>query len=159
MIRLQFVRGSGLSSAAIAWFSQGHLSHVDAVMPDGSLLGARSDAIGGKPPGVQIRPAGYEKWALRLIYALPATARQEETFYDFLLAQVGKPYDKLAIVAFALNRDWRDDRAWYCAELDARALELAGLSRPGYLDANKITPVMLAELVSEIGGSLVLSAA
>jgi hypothetical protein len=51
MIRLQFVLGTGLSSQAIAWFSAGHFSHVDAVLPDNRLLGARSDVVGGKPPG------------------------------------------------------------------------------------------------------------
>jgi hypothetical protein len=54
-IKLRFVRGLDFSSRVIAWFSAGHLSHVDAVMPDGSLLGARSDVIKGIPTGVQIR--------------------------------------------------------------------------------------------------------
>jgi hypothetical protein len=37
----QFVRQAGVASDVIAWFSAGHFSHVDYVMDDGTLLGAR----------------------------------------------------------------------------------------------------------------------
>lgn len=123
-------------------------------MPDGSLLGARSDRIGGKPPGVQVRPANYARWPLRVVYSLDVLPWQEETFYGFLDAQIGKPYDKLAIWAFVLNRNWRDVDSWICSELQARALEIAGVLRPSLLPVNKITPVMLAELVGEAGAQI-----
>ena len=42
-----------------------------------------------------------------------------------MTTQVGKPYDKLAIVAFAVNRDWRSPDAWFCDELVAAGLEHA----------------------------------
>jgi uncharacterized protein YycO len=107
--------------------------------------------MGGKPPGVQIRPAGYRKWPVVIVYTIVAGPGQEADFWDFLMAQIGKPYDWRAIIAFAINRDWRDDSAWYCSELQARALEVAGVIKPGYLGVNKVTPVMLAEVVSQIG--------
>ena len=44
---------------------------------------------------------------------------------DFLKAQLGKPYDTLAIEAFAFNRDWRSPDAWFCDELVAAGLEQA----------------------------------
>lgn len=47
-IKLQFVREKDLSSQVIAWFSAGHVSHVDTVLDDGRLLGARSDRVGGE---------------------------------------------------------------------------------------------------------------
>ena len=150
-MKLQFVRGGDLASSAIGWFSAGHLSHVDAILADGGLLGARSDSIGGKPPGVQIRPPGYAYWPLRVVYDIPSTAAQEQQFWTFLYQQIGKPYDKLAIMAFLFNRNWRDGDAWFCSELQARALECAGILKPSLLPANKVTPVMLAELVGEIG--------
>lgn len=159
MIRLRFVQGHGWASRLIAWFSADHLSHVDAIMPDGTLLGARSDDIGGVPPwrGVRRRhyvPEPYEPVRLFKIYQIPSTNRQEAAFYGFLASQEGRPYDKLAILAFFIDRNWRDEDAWYCSELQAAALIEAGLLAHGYLSANKITPVMLAELVSLIPGAV-----
>ncbi len=154
MITLQFVCGSGISSQAIAWFSSGHLSHVDCVLPDGSLLGARSDKCGGRPPGVQVRPPNYEKWQRVVRAELDATPIQEKMYYDFLNKQIGKPYDKKAILAFVLNRDWRERDSWICSELQAAALESCGWLPPLYLSANKITPVALAFAVSARGARL-----
>jgi hypothetical protein len=154
-IKLRFVRGRDFPSEVISWFSAGHLSHVDAVLPNGDLLGARSDIIKGIPTGVQVRPPGYEQVALAVVMEIPSTALQEVAFYRFLRSQIGKPYDRTAIWAFAFNRDWREEDAWFCSELVARALEMAGVLRPLYLTANKITPVMLAVVVSEAGGQVI----
>lgn len=136
-------------------------SHVDIVLPlgnrwgvpAGSLLGARSDAVGGKLAGVQIRPAGYaEPWVRRHVFELKSTLKQEVLFYDFLELQLNKPYDSLAIVAFLTQRDWRDDSAWFCDELAARATERAGLCGVLYLPANKLTPTGWAVVVTALGG-------
>ena len=56
-ITLQFVTSRDPESWAIRTFQRGWCSHVDSVMDDGRLLGARSDG------GVQIRPPNYEKFA------------------------------------------------------------------------------------------------
>ncbi len=103
MVRLQFVCGDDLSSDVIAWFSAGHFSHVDALLDDGRLLGARSDFVGGKPAGVQIRPADYSKWSRRVIFTLPATPQQEAAYLNFLYGQIGKPYDKTANMGIRLQ--------------------------------------------------------
>lgn len=154
MIRLQFVLGHGLPSQAIAWFSAGHFSHVDAVLPDGTLLGARSDTVGGKPPGVQVRYPGYEKWKERVVMSIATDAVKEKLFYDFLTAQIGKPYDKTAIWGFATGRDWRDPQDWYCSELVTAAEEAAGVLPALYIPSNKVTPVMCAALNSAIGATV-----
>ena len=59
-------------------------------MDDGRLLGARSDG------GVLIRPPNYEKFARveRVVISVPYY--RERAYWDFLKAQIGKPYDKLA---------------------------------------------------------------
>jgi uncharacterized protein YycO len=153
MISLRFVCGAGLSSRAIAWFSAGHLSHVDAVLPNGDLLGARYDNVGGGT-GVRARPPGYEKVARVLVMQIPATPQQESDWLTFLRAQNGKPYDSLAIWAFVINRSWRATDSWICSELQAAALEACGIVHPGfYLQSNKITPVALALAVSAIPGT------
>jgi hypothetical protein len=154
-IRLQFVLGHALASAAIAWFSAGHFSHVDAVMPSGALLGSRSDGPGGTPKGVYARPAAYEPWKLVVQINVPCTKTQEKKFYAFLRAQVGKPYDHTAIFAFAVNRNWRDDDSWFCSELITAAMEKAKIVPELYLAANKVTPVACALVASAVGGVVV----
>jgi hypothetical protein len=108
---------------AIRTFQRGWCSHVDSVMDDGRLLGARLDG------GVAIRPPNYEKFTRveRVVISVPYY--KERAYWDFLKAQVGKPYDKLAIVAFAVNRDWRETDAWFCDELVAAGIEHAEVVR------------------------------
>jgi uncharacterized protein YycO len=153
-IKLQFVCQDQISSEAIAWFSQGHFSHVDAIMTDGSLLGARSDKVGGKPSGVQIRPPSYVKFSTKVVMEIPATPAQTAAFYGFLGTQVGKPYDSSAIWAFVINRDWREPDSWICSELQSAAGEAAGITPKLYLAANKITPVGCALAFSAVGGTV-----
>jgi hypothetical protein len=151
MITLQFIGGDDLSSRLIGWFSSGHLSHVDAVMPDGSLVGARSDHVGDAPTGVQKRPASYVADAERRVrFKIPTTQEKEARFYAFINSQIGKKYDYRAILGFVFARDWRERDSWICSELVSAALENAAVVPPLYLAANKITPVSLALALSVV---------
>lgn len=150
-ITLQFVCGTEISSRMIAWFGAGQFSHVDAVLHGGHLIGARSDTIGGQLPGVRIRPPGYDKWIRRVVMDVPATPEQTKKFYDFMLAQQGKPYDHMAILAFIVGRNWREDDSWICSECVTAAGEASVL--PELLIAkSKINPGMCAIAFSAIGG-------
>jgi hypothetical protein len=122
-ITLQFSTMRDWESWAIREFSHGPFSHVDAVLPDGSLLGARDDVYGGIPSGVRIRPAGYANFTLTKQVTIPCTNEQEQKWLAWLHAQVGKPYDETAIVAFAIGRDWRAPDSWFCSEMGAASLE------------------------------------
>lgn len=154
-ITLQFVCEDALSSKAIAWFGAGHFSHVDCVLPDGTLLGARNDVTGGKPVGVQIRPPGYDKFSTLVQIEVPCTEAQAKKYYAFLNAQLGKPYDSEAIYAFVVDRDWREPDSWICSELQSAAGEASGILTPLYLDTDKITPVACALVFSAVGGKVV----
>lgn len=151
MINLQFVKGYGIGSAAISWFSSGVFSHVDLILPDGSLMGARSDAVGGKPPGVQIRPPFYERWKKRVVMKLACTELQKQSVIAFNMSQEGKPYDRSAIWGFVAGRDWRQQDSWFCSELQAAAIESADLTHPLYAPKSKVTPAALATLLSAVG--------
>jgi hypothetical protein len=149
MITLQFVQSSGLGSSAIQLFEHGWCSHVDCLMPDGTLLGSQSGIIGGKPAGVQIRPLNYEPLTRWERVTLPLNDKQTAAFYAFLKDQIGKPYDETAIVAFAVDRNWREQDSWFCSELMAAALEASGwFTRALSNDFNKITPSDLLLLTS-----------
>src|SRR5690348_3991201 len=131
MIRLQFSYTEDIGSAVIRYFGHGAgWSHVDAMLPDGSLLGSRNDTniVDGKTygPGVQIRPPGYKNFALIRQINLLAPPHMTADFYAFINAQIGKPYDKTAIWGFAAGRDWRTPDSWFCSELQTAALEKCG---------------------------------
>jgi hypothetical protein len=103
---------------------------------------------------VRVRPPEYEKWEHRLLLTIGASQAEEDGFYGFARAQLGKPYDKLAILAFLVDRNWRDEDAWFCSELVAASLENATLIRPLITPANKLTPGCLATVLSAIGATI-----
>ena len=172
-VRAQFVLARGWSSTAIQLVGGGTrtlgFSHVDIILPpewirpqDGvnptrpALLGARSDVIGGKPAGVQVRPWDYGvgTWIRQVVMELPATAAEEALFYGFAREQLGKPYDKLAILAFFTGRNWRDEEAWFCSELLCASLENSHLCPDIYAPANKINPTEAAIILSALGAKI-----
>ena len=156
LIRFQFVLGSGLSSRLISWYGQGYggYSHVDALLPDGTLLGARSDSVGGKPPGVQIRPPGYEKWKARTVLELPTTSQQAVDWETYLRSQIGKGYDQADILGFILGKPFASPGHWICS-----ALQLSGLEAIHRIPVLGVTPQqcppnMLAVILSTAGATL-----
>jgi hypothetical protein len=161
-MRWQFVKGTSWTSEQIALFGAGQFSHVDTIGPDERLIGARSDLItvGATtyPAGVQWRPPNYELWAERVIVSLNVTPEQEAAYWAYMDLQIGKPYDKLAIVAFIVGRNWRDDDAWFCSELVIACCEQAGICPLLYVRSNKVTPVACAMVLSALGGVVVSTA-
>jgi hypothetical protein len=159
-VKAQFVLARGLSSAVIQLAGGGTralgFSHVDMVLPTGELLGSRTDYPVNGQTGVQIRPPDYAKhtWIRQIVMELKATPDQEALFYNYAKLQVGKPYDKLAIIAFFADRDWRDDEAWFCDELLLACTEKSGLCPPLYLPNNKFNPTGAACIWSALGASI-----
>ncbi len=148
-VKLQFVREPGLASSAIAWFTEGHYSHVDAVNRHGMLLGARLD-------GVRLRSPDYAYFLRRTVVQLPCTAHQEAEFWTFLEDQLGKPYDRKAIWGFVAGRDWREDDSWICSELQAAGLEQAKVFGELLVNTWKVTPAALAIAATAAGGEVIL---
>lgn len=143
-IRVQFVRGKAFSSKLIGYGGR-KFSHVDIMLPDGRLLGARSDVVGEAPrEGVYIRPQDYEKWELRMLVEVPCTPEQQAAFYNAALSQLGKEYDKWAILGFIFGRNWREDDKWICSELLMFCAETAKLVPSLWIAANQINPAMAA---------------
>ena len=148
MITIRFVAGNDLTSRVIRLAEYGFwATHVETLMPDGSLLGAH--AIGG----VQARPKGYDrgKFWKQLFVPIPATPEQTDGFHTFLRAQIGKPYDFEAILGIVAQRDWRKDKAWMCSELVAAGLcqEKVGIFPPHLAtELNRVTPRDLLLIVS-----------
>ena len=148
-IVLQFVGAADLGGSLINWFDHGPFAHVDSVMPDGLLLGARSDVWANCPAGVQLRPHDYMPFKNPCRAVLDTDDSIADAYYSFLMDQIGKPYDMTGIVGFAVGRDWRNENAWFCSELAAAGLEECGFLKHQLIQpANKIAPDDLALLCS-----------
>lgn len=147
MITLRFVTTQGdLVSDGIRKFEfEFWATHVEALMPDGTLLGAH---IKG---GVQARDHDYDKdqFTREEYVTIRATPAETDSFHSFLRQQVGKPYDKLGIAGLALGHNWRDPNGWFCSELIAAALCHCGVFPPHLADDfNHITPRDVRLIVS-----------
>ena len=144
MIVLQFAQGSDLFAKTIEWYGGGPLySHVDTVLPDGSLLGARVDG------GVQVRPAGYLGAETVLRVEIPVGDPMTDAYYNGVKAEIGKPYDVNGILGFVAGRDWRSPESWFCSELVAAKLEGCGYwPFPLASPSNKVTPPNLILVLS-----------
>ena len=141
LLTSQFVGSGGWQSALIKIKGGGPFSHVDLVLPDGSLLGARSDKIMSIPSGVQVRPPDYERWERVERISVEVTPEQYSKAMGFAFDQVGKPYDYISIFGFLVNRNWRDEDAWFCSELQIAIIERADVFKfPLMVKANKIDP-------------------
>lgn len=147
-IILQFADNESTGSKLIEWYDHGKYSHVDTVLPDGSLLGARDDEIGGIPKGVQVRPSDYVRGDILLRVSLEAPDAIVKSYYDFVMSQVGKPYDETAIAAFVVGRNWTENDSWFCSELVASGLEKAGYVHMLSAPVNKIAPDDLLLILS-----------
>lgn len=120
-------------------------SHTEAMMPEGTYLGAHFDG------GVMARPSTYDagKYGQQMFVQIPCLQVQADMFHAFLRAQVGKPYDLGAIGALVFEREWRQTDKWFCSELQAAALEHCGFfSSPLCTDNWKITPRDLLLILS-----------
>lgn len=136
-MRVRFVTGYDLMSTLIRLGERdGWPTHAEVVLPDGGLLGAHFEG------GVAIRQKHYDYDVMKreLIVDIPAFERLEKRFYDFLYAQLGKPYDWRAVFGLGLGRNWRDPEKWFCSELVAAALEASGWVPPLSAVDNHISP-------------------
>lgn len=146
MITLRFVSHPGLFNWACTIAQYGFWgTHCEAVMPDGTYLGAISD-------GVKARDPNYDKGKFKkeVFLDVKATADQEEIFYAFVQSQIGKPYDLWAILAyFYPSRDWQSFDAWYCSELLGTGLAECGiLPKEMAVKFSRVTPRDLLLLIS-----------
>lgn len=151
LVTLQFIREARITSDAIAWFSAGNLSHVDAVLPEG-LLGAYERSAGTISPGVYVRPDNYAVFAAQVRFDIPVSETQYNLWSSFLHSQVGLGYDWKNIAGFVADQDWHGKGAWMCSALQTAALQFASIIPKLYLPDNKITPVTLATVVSVLPG-------
>jgi len=152
-MRWQFVLGADLSSRLVAWYGQGYggWSHVDAVLSDGSLLGARSDTIKDIAPGVRIRPPNYEPWTRAMVLTLKATPREDAAWESYLHSQIGHGYDKADIWGFILGKPLESPGHWICSALQLNALQVIGRLHKLCITPQQCPPNMFSVILSTLG--------
>lgn len=122
MLIARAVTEACVESAAIRYFSNGNVSHMDLEMPNGTLLGAR---IHG---GVRERPHGYAKFTF--IQRMSVWVPDLDAAHNFARAQIGKPYNWRALVNMGMHRKRKftmDQKSWFCDELVYAAAMAGGL--------------------------------
>jgi hypothetical protein len=113
LIHLQFTAENTVGDRILRFMTRSRFSHVRVRMGEsifearpvlGVTVSSRNAAI----------PATLEEFSFEVSEA------QWDLGLSWLQAQVGKPYDYFGVLAgLMLQRNWQDDRAWYCAELAA----------------------------------------
>lgn len=133
-MRLIFANSHTIGSKAIRWKTNSRWSHVgvvdlkrqvvfEAIWPDGVVQTPLEKVIA--------RSSEWEFRELRVEHYGPSTA--------FLVAQLGKPYDTLGVLGLGINRNWQDDKKWWCSEYVAMAALQGGYN--GFSDKlHTITP-------------------
>jgi hypothetical protein len=128
-IIVRFVRSIGLASDGIVALEKTAMpftpSHVEALTPDGFLLGAHLSG------GTQKRPRDYDagQFSHELFLTLEATDDQAAAFYAFLDKHVGEPYDWKAILGFILPEHEHTLDHAICSALIALALRACNYFR------------------------------
>ena len=145
-ISLFFTDEATIPQAIARFFTRSWCSHVDVVMPNGALLGARPnwEANGG----VQVRLPGYHDFTRSIAVELPCDAAVVNAFYAFCQEQIGKPYDWRADVMWFSSRDWSKPNSWMCSELIAAGLVASGYFERLYVTASRISPADLLLMLS-----------
>lgn len=146
MITIRFVTGDDIVSNGIRAFEYGFwATHAEALMPDGTLLGAHAEG------GVQARLHDYDhgQFTREEYVSLPASPEQTDAFHAFLRSQIGKPYDFEAIAGIVAERDWQAPDSWFCSELQAAALSKCGwFATELATEFNHVTPRDLLLILS-----------
>lgn len=146
MIRLRFVTAQDAVSDGIRFAEDFAYSHVEAVTPWGTYLGAHADG------GVLDRPHDYDKGqftAEKFVDLVDAPPAREAPFYAFLKGKIGTPYDYEAILGFVSRFDLHQAGHVICSALQAIALRRCGyFANPLAAPAHEVSPRDLALMLS-----------
>lgn len=120
--RLRFVaEKSSLVSRVIGFGTAGPVSHVEAVMLDGTIIASH---IGS---GVAVHPIDYDTYStLQIIVDLPMEPEMIDKWEDFLRSRVGWKYDSPAIVGFVTHFNFHKPGELVCSALQVDALRHCG---------------------------------
>ncbi len=129
--------GTSWTSKLIRWRTWSKISHTAAFC--GGLADEVIEAWDGS---VARRPwtEGHTPGTMIALYRVPCTLEQRRLFYEFLAAQIGKPYDYLGILGFALRTRVESKNSWFCSELIFAAAQAAEINLLSRIEPYQVAP-------------------
>jgi uncharacterized protein YycO len=108
-------------SPAISWITGHWANHCDLMTGDGTMISA-------------MPLFGVQEWPERVVQVrrveyveVPCGDVPSAMAKAYARAQIGKPYDYGGVISYPFRSRWSDQRKWFCSELTAAALEVAGI--------------------------------
>ena len=135
--RILLFKGRGLVSWLIRWQTRSEYSHSALMLHDGSIIEAWMTK--------GVRQHWLNDWCDIDVFDVHGiTQEQWQAAIGYARAQIGKPYDWLAIIRFLSRFRQPDDERWFCSELVFKAMEVAGVKLLRNVRAGEVSPGMLA---------------
>lgn len=123
-VRVLYVRNHHWSTPVLRAAMWSPWSHCAIVLADGQTVIDATFKNGVKARALAPIIAGASLHDFRDI-----DCPDPQAAYDFLFAQIGKPYDTWGVAGVGLHRDWQAEDAWFCSELVEAALAAGGNQR------------------------------
>lgn len=161
VIRIQLVRGCGLSSYLIAreGFPVLGYSHVMLLLDDGTVIDSRDDKIicmdGVPRAGVHHRPNWYQDWKFTTTIEFQVTPEAKKRAIEWAHKKCGSKYDQAAILGFILGLKRHDKGRFICSAFLDDVLVMADVLKPMHIPASQISPDMLYVRALDCGGKIV----
>jgi len=140
-------------SAAIRLDSRGGVSHVEAVLPDGTIVAAL------RPTGVTRCAPDYDTTSnIQIVVDIKMTPLQLATWESFLISRIGWPYDTPALAGFLFLQNFHREHALICSALITDALRHCGrypaLLAQAYHDIDPVVALLMLQAQPE--GSVII---
>ena len=133
-------KGTSALSRLIRWRTWSDYSHAAWVFPDHSVIEAWKGGV-THAPGIL---AGHAPDTEVHLVTLDLTIEQRWAVQDFLIAQIGKPYDYAGILGFLTASKTENPDRWFCSELIFAACKAAKVDLLKRIFAWKVSPGLLA---------------
>ena len=131
-------------SKLIRWREISSMSHVEAVMSDGTIIAA---LIG---EGVVRKPNDYDRSSTSQIFVDVAMSEFAlHAWEKYLVSRLGRPYDLVSLFGMAIHIDRRRRGAFFCSMIQTLALRVCGtFEHPLSEKAHEIMPRDLLLILS-----------
>lgn len=123
-----FSRNGSLFSALIRLFTWSRWSHCGIIHGDKVIEATFWHGVVATP--LHEFQRRYKTWSIQSMPTPDSTSA-----IKLAMAELGKPYDKTAIISLVLRRRWQQADSWFCSELLAHA---SGMYRRERL--SRVTP-------------------